>query len=815
MASTGFRAVSPLREGQMLFGRYRLVRELGRGGMGLVLRATDTELGVDMALKLVPDLLIHDEDALHDLRQEVLRGMTLTHPCIVRTHGLVRDEAMAAIVMEYVDGGTFHDLRKLQPAGCFDPDDLLPWLEQLCPALDYAHFEIQLAHRDLKPRNLMYTHTGRIKVADFGISSNIEDSMTRMTAARVSSGTPSYMSPQQVMGERPSHLDDIYALGATLYELLTGKPPFHQGDVLYQVLEKEAPTLRRMRAELGVSGKAEIPDQWERAIAACLAKSPAARPPSAGDVVRALSSGDPVVVTSGGPDKDPPAEETPRAKRPKKKRGSGRTVAAVLGVLAVAAGAVYVATRQPEPRAIPEPGPLVIRIPDPLPSAVAGSSYRLQLEAGGGSPPYTWAPDGDGLPAGLALDKNGLLHGTPQAPAELTLGFVVTDSAAAEAGKHAFLVITPPATGPREVVEEPPEPLRWITPSELPSGMVGVPYRLSLAAEGGTPPYSWKPVSGTPPPGISLAEDGTLSGMPEQPFSGGFAVRLADGDGAQLDRSFGLTILPRPNDGPVAEDDDGPVIRASKTRPFVNSLGMSFVPAGTERVLFCTHLTRVKDFRSFSDEAAPDMSGMVVGIEKGGNAKFKRMPFDWENPGFAQTDEHPVCAVSWQDAMKFCDWLTNRELQDETIPPGFRYRLPLDKEWRGALAGTESSRFPWGNGNPPNFQCNLAGAEIRNGEIPERWKIYEGFRDNAPFPSPVGHFPANRYGLHDIYGNLWQFCMDVTDASSDKRLLRGGSWLTHDPNELALDESFDRIASIRSVDAGFRCVLAPISPNKP
>ncbi|MCB1133344.1 MAG: serine/threonine protein kinase, partial [Verrucomicrobiae bacterium] len=581
----GGRTVAPLREGQMLFGRYRLVRELGRGGMGVVLRATDTELGVDMALKLVPDLLIHDEDALQDLREEVLRGMVLTHPGIVRTHGLVRDESMAAIVMEYVDGGTFHDLRKLQPGGCFEPAELLPWLEQLCPALDYAHFEIQLAHRDLKPRNLMYTHTGRIKVADFGISSNLGDSMTRVTSPGLSSGTPSYMSPQQIMGERPSHLDDIYALGATLFELLTGKPPFYQGDILYQVLEKEAPGMNEMRAKLGVSGTAEIPGTWERAVAACLAKSPDRRPPSASHVVEALATGEVIVTSGGGKDPDAPAGEKHRGRLPKKKRGAGWALAAVLAVAAAAGGTLLVSSRPHGTKAGQETHPLLIRMPDALPPAVAGSAYSHQAEAGGGSPPYRWTADGDGLPDGLELDGDGRLHGTPQSAAEYQMDFVVSDSASGRSTKRVSLSVTPPPVTSRRAEETSAPPLRWITPAELPSGMVGVPYRLVLEVEGGAPPYSWESGSASPPAGISLGEDGTLSGTPEQEFSGGFKVRVKDRDGTELERVLGLSILPRPEAAAAAEDDSKPAVKASRSKPFVNSIGMRFVPAGSEGVL--------------------------------------------------------------------------------------------------------------------------------------------------------------------------------------------------------------------------------------
>ncbi|MEP6673486.1 MAG: serine/threonine-protein kinase, partial [Chthoniobacter sp.] len=264
----------------LLFGRYRVQGKLGQGGMGVVLLAIDEELGQQVAVKLIPDMVVRDTEAIADLKREVLRGMALLHPNIVRTHHFERDATLAAIIMEYVEGQTLADLKAQQADGCFAPADILPWLEQLCPVLDYAHLEAKIAHRDLKPRNLMLTPTGRLKVADFGIASQLSDSLTRITANGKFSGTPPYMSPQQAMGERPSHLDDIYALGATIYELLTSKPPFFRGHILSQVMHATAPAMTARLREFELTTRPALPLAWERVVAACLSKEPAERPQS-------------------------------------------------------------------------------------------------------------------------------------------------------------------------------------------------------------------------------------------------------------------------------------------------------------------------------------------------------------------------------------------------------------------------------------------------------------------------------------------------------------------------------------------------------
>jgi serine/threonine protein kinase len=282
-------------EGAVLFNRYHYLREIGRGGMGRVILARDEVLAIEVALKLVPDEVVRDAGGLRDLKREVLRGMALTHPNIVRVHSFEQDQAHGAIVMEYVEGETLGDAKLLQPQGCFDHETLRPWLEQLCSVLDHAHREVKIAHRDLKPRNILLTRDRRIKVADFGISCSLSDTVHRLTTHVDPIGTPPYMSPQQAMGETPSHLDDIYSLGATLYDLLTGKPPFYRGNVVMQVLQNHAPSIAQRRRELG-KDLPPVPPPWETLIAACLSKNPGDRPAGGREVMDILRGASPAIV---------------------------------------------------------------------------------------------------------------------------------------------------------------------------------------------------------------------------------------------------------------------------------------------------------------------------------------------------------------------------------------------------------------------------------------------------------------------------------------------------------------------------------------
>jgi len=267
-------------------GRYLFQRLLGKGGMGVVWLARDERLETLVAIKILPDQVRMDPAALASLRRETSRSQKLSHPNIVRLHDLHEDDGGGAfITMEYVDGANLSALRCGQPGEVFTWDALVPIVRQLGEALTYAHGE-KVIHRDLKPANLMVDAQGRLKLADFGIAALVSDTVVRTTGTTATSGTVAYMSPQQMKGETPRATDDIYALGATLYELLTGTPPFYTGEIYQQVLHKPAPPLRQRLADLGA--KNEIPPHVEQTILACLEKNPARRPQSVLEVAGRL-----------------------------------------------------------------------------------------------------------------------------------------------------------------------------------------------------------------------------------------------------------------------------------------------------------------------------------------------------------------------------------------------------------------------------------------------------------------------------------------------------------------------------------------------
>ncbi|MEO8351201.1 MAG: serine/threonine-protein kinase [Chthoniobacteraceae bacterium] len=274
--------------GQRIADRYRLEEWMGQGGMGTVFRATDETLDLPVALKFLHDVLAQDAAALEDLKRETRRALQLTHPNIVRVHSLVEDPArgLACIAMEFVPGENLMQRRWRRKLPFFQVEDIATWTTQLCDALAYAHGKPHIIHRDLKPGNLLLDIEDDLKITDFGIAASANESITRITGSNAS-GTMSYMSPQQAAGERPLPSDDLYALGSTLYELLTGEPPFGR-EVDYARLRDEKPVSIRERRQV-LHGSAEaIPNAWEDTIRALLEKRPEDRPASARETAERL-----------------------------------------------------------------------------------------------------------------------------------------------------------------------------------------------------------------------------------------------------------------------------------------------------------------------------------------------------------------------------------------------------------------------------------------------------------------------------------------------------------------------------------------------
>jgi hypothetical protein len=268
----------------------------------------------------------------------------------------------------------------------------------------------------------------------------------------------------------------------------------------------------------------------------------------------------------------------------------------------------------------------------------------------------------------------------------------------------------------------------------------------------------------------------------------------------------------------LEQERQRPLERATKERPWVNSLGMKFVPVAGTQVLFSVWDTRVQDFEAFVGDTNYDATGGMWSLGKDG---WKQRGATWREPGFSQGPTHPVVGVSWDDAKKFCECLTRREQSSGMLPRGRVYRLPTDAEWSAGvgLQGEEGTNpkekdgkielYPWGKEwPPPKGAGNYAGEEFKMGEEPSDWEVIKGYNDGYPRTSPVGSFAANANGLYDMGGNVWQWCEDWYDGTEQCRGLRGASWNDYNPFNLPASSRLFDVPAARCVSYGFRCVVA-------
>ncbi len=252
-------------------GRYQVVGELGRGGMGIVYKAKDTVLDRHVAYKVLPDTLKENPQALANFLREAKAAAKLNHPGIVTVYDTGEQDGRYYIAMEYVDGTTLKEI--LRRRGVISPSGILHVLVQVCEALAYAH-EKGVVHRDIKSANTMWTRDKKAKIMDFGLARVVEEVRNHTT---VVSGTPYYMSPEQTLGKNIDHRTDIYSLGVTIFEMVTGAVPFREGNIPYHHVHTPPPSVRDLRPEL--------PDGLASVVDRCLQKDPARRYQSAREIL--------------------------------------------------------------------------------------------------------------------------------------------------------------------------------------------------------------------------------------------------------------------------------------------------------------------------------------------------------------------------------------------------------------------------------------------------------------------------------------------------------------------------------------------------
>jgi glycerol uptake facilitator-like aquaporin len=270
--------------GTVLADRFRIVGLIGRGGMGEVYRADDLKLGHPVALKFLPAALASDGERLTRFLNEVRVARQIAHPNVCRVYDVGDLDGDHYLSMEFVDGEDLASL--LRRIGRLAGDKALDIARQLCAGLSAAH-DRGVLHRDLKPENVMLDGRGKVRITDFGLAAVTE----AVVGAEARSGTPAYMSPEQLSGREATLRSDIYALGLVLYELFTGKRAFG-GRTLIELVQQHQEGLTAPPSSI----VSDLDPAIERVILRCVEEDPGKRPPSALAVAAALPGGDPLAA---------------------------------------------------------------------------------------------------------------------------------------------------------------------------------------------------------------------------------------------------------------------------------------------------------------------------------------------------------------------------------------------------------------------------------------------------------------------------------------------------------------------------------------
>jgi len=273
------------------FGRYEIRSKIGEGGMGEVYRARDTQLGRDVAVKVLPSTYSVDEHRLSRFEQEACAAGALNHPNILVIYHIDTHDGAPYIVSELLEGET---LRQRISGTALAPRRVIDYASQIARGLAAAH-EKGIVHRDLKPDNIFITKDARVKILDFGIAKLTQSDATRSqtdiptrrvdTGPGVVMGTVGYMSPEQVRGQAVDHRSDIFSFGAILYEMLSGRRAFHgesAADTMSAILKEDPPDLSDTNQNISPA--------LERLVNHCLEKNPEARFHSASDLAFALEA---------------------------------------------------------------------------------------------------------------------------------------------------------------------------------------------------------------------------------------------------------------------------------------------------------------------------------------------------------------------------------------------------------------------------------------------------------------------------------------------------------------------------------------------
>ncbi|MFC1692020.1 SUMF1/EgtB/PvdO family nonheme iron enzyme [Candidatus Latescibacterota bacterium] len=718
--------------------RYEIIRELGRGGMAIVYLAWDKRLERKVALKLLPQEFSHDENFAKRFLHEAKISAKLSHPNIIQIHDVYKEDEFTYYSMAYIEGVSLSQI--INKSAPLPPKIIARTAIQICFGLQHAH-EKGVIHRDIKPENILINKKRVPIVLDFGIAKAMHG--TQLSQAGMFIGTPQYMSPEQIKTGNVDGRSDIYSLGCVLYEMAIGNPPFSgldQAALMYNQVNVDPPLPHEVNKDVSVP-LSEI-------IMKALNKDSDKRYQSAMELGKSLHD----TILADPSDKTPIKEQKEKvSKSVEEPPDSDKTI--------IMSGTPK--TKKPESVPAGSTGDTSIM------KKVKKKSKKIsepEKKEGMEIPIWVAGLVVIGLLALIAIWKLNVLKIAPKSArrtppieersirdrAEVTRKVPEKEKVTPVETRSQRTEETarkePPVIEPRkekapvrQTKTEEPIPKEPLRAARSPETRVGITEEVQDKVE---TPKAIIPSKITPPreekPSVQPESSQIASRVePEIPIKETIRER------EPVTQKEAVTITWVPITGGTFEMGD-----------FIGDLPEQFMSRPVHRVT-------VSSFEMSKNEITVGNYGVFL------RATGHPEPDEWETQ--LMHPEWPVVFVSWYDAAAFAKWLNAR--------------LPTEAEWEyAARSGLEKQKYSWGSNNPNNRANFSHPWEDGNG-----WKKYL---------TRAGMFPASRFGLNDINGNVWEWCADLLGpyssglrinpagaSTGNTRVVRGGAWNSN-PDQL-------------------------------
>ncbi|HVT33385.1 MAG TPA: bifunctional serine/threonine-protein kinase/formylglycine-generating enzyme family protein [Rhodanobacteraceae bacterium] len=720
---------------------YRIVRRLGLGGMATVYLGIQRSLGRPVAIKVLATDHTQSEELVKRFEHEARTIARLDHPHIVNIFDVGRTSTgQIYYTMPYLPNGDL-SARNLRD----DESRVIEIIRALADALGYAH-EQGIVHRDVKPENVLFDKLDRPLLADFGIALSEASHQPRVTREGATIGSSGYMSPEQARSQPLDGRSDIYSLGVLCYELLTGEMPFRGPDTLSVALahiENPVPRLPALRR------------LWQPFIDKAMAKRPEARFQSAEEVIAALDAIEQRIRTP--PTRGPMRWWRAIAERTAAIPRRSRALAIGLLIALALASLIVLLPHTADPAASPPPH-LAAPAATPAPTTVAAdkSDSSSPVQTAPESAPAAIGETAETAAAQPAIDATAVDAMLADAKALAARGRLFAPKGNNAAERYLAALDADPSRRDavrgieRLIAELARQTTQAIERADTDATRSSIERALALAdaaklRKSKTFDTYRKAVRDAIDKrrrsGHGPFDAGELAALaPIKPALAMLDPREADALAADLDRPANLL-----RHGGKFRDAGGPEL--------------ALIPADSDPGdrLGYPYAIGVTDVTRGAYRAFAQATGRPASRCRESQSLFARSrDLGWESPGFDQTDDHPVVCVSWQDAKAYADWLSRRTAQ--------HYRLPTQQEWL-RVAQTIVVASGCGSGNFSVDSCD------------------DGYANTAP----VAHFPATRYGLYDVVGNISVWTADCAEPSGSgdcrEHAIRGLSW--HDERDPA------------------------------